>query len=1142
MKHARHLTRTLSLILTVLLLGTTLLSLIACGNGDKHHTFATLADFEGTSIGVTTGSVFDQIVDPVIPQITYKSYNDLPGEIAALQKGDIDAIALDKPVAELLVAQHPEFAIFPENVAPDAYGLALQKNSPYTADFSRVIEAFKADGTLDALSDKWFSGDEQKMVIDWSAYQLEGRAGGTIRYLYENTSMPMDYVGESGQPAGFEVELVLMIAAELDLNVEMGTTSIAALINNLESDKADVCSACLSITEERRQSIDYPVSHREGGVVLVCRKERIAADRASFAALADFEGSTVGYMTGAIFEDIITPVIPGITYKTYNDLPGEIAALQKGDIDAIGLDKPVAELLVAEHPEFAIFPENIVPDRYGLALQKNSPYTADFSRIIEQFQANGTLDALSDKWFSGDEQKMVIDWSAYQLESRAGGTIRYLYENTMMPMGYVGAGGEAAGFEVELVLMIAAELDLNVEMGTTAFATIINNLASDKADVCSGCISITDERKQSIDFSTSHREGGIVLVCLRDRVAGMSGVTEESDFFGDLAASFEKTFIKENRWQLIANGLLVTLEITVLAGIIGTCLGFLLCLLLRVRNRFVSGIGRVFCKLMQGIPSLVILMIVYFVIFASSDISAVTVGILSFSLLFAVSVAGILETGIAAVDAGQWEAAAALGFSRTETFTRIILPPAIRHVLPLYKSELVSMLKLTSIVGYISIEDLTKAGDIIRSRTYEAFFPLIATAIIYFIIAWVLSFLIGRIQVGMDPRHGERRLPRGVTPITAAPVREGTVKSVNTDEELIRIEHLKKAYPNATPLSDVNTSIRRGEVITIIGPSGTGKSTLMRCVNRLETPTEGSIWVFGENVCDKKTDLNRLRRRMGMVFQSFNLFGDRTVIENVMLAPVLLKGQDKQAAYENAMRLLKAVGMAERALNFPDELSGGQKQRVAIARTLAMDPEIVLFDEPTSALDPTMVGEVLTVIRQLASEGLTMMIVTHEMKFARDVSTRIFYMDEGVIYEDGTPAEVFDEPKRDKTRAFVKRLRVLPFTITGPDYDFIAMSEALQTFGEKHLLTRRQIDSLRLAFEEICAMNIIPNGGGENVLHISTEYAEETGHLEMRFSWVGGRYDPLTEGDALSVTLIKGYLKAYEYRYDGGENRLAVTF
>lgn len=222
--------------------------------------------------------------------------------------------------------------------------------------------------------------------------------------------------------------------------------------------------------------------------------------------------------------------------------------------------------------------------------------------------------------------------------------------------------------------------------------------------------------------------------------------------------------------------------------------------------------------------------------------------------------------------------------------------------------------------------------------------------------------------------------------------------AVQEKEPIITVSHLKKVYSNVTPLKDVSTKICKGEVISIIGPSGTGKSTLLRCLNRLETPTDGQIQVFGTEVTNAKTaELNAVRRHMGMVFQSFNLFAHLTVIENIMLGPVELLGCTRQQAYAQGMQLLRSVGLAEKALNYPDELSGGQKQRVAIARTLGMQPEIVLFDEPTSALDPTMVGEVLSVIRNLANQGLTMLIVTHEMKFARDVSSRVFYMDEGII-------------------------------------------------------------------------------------------------------------------------------------------------
>ena len=256
---------------------------------------------------------------------------------------------------------------------------------------------------------------------------------------------------------------------------------------------------------------------------------------------------------------------------------------------------------------------------------------------------------------------------------------------------------------------------------------------------------------------------------------------------------------------------------------------------------------------------------------------------------------------------------------------------------------------------------------------------------------------------------------------------------------MIRIEHLKKEYPNVTPLRDVNVEIRDGDVISIVGPSGTGKSTLLRCINQLEKPTSGRIWIDGTEITDPKCDIKKIRQKMGMVFQGFNLFGHLTVIENIMVPPMDLLGKPKQEAYNEAMRLLRMVGLEGKALNYPDELSGGQKQRIAIARTLAMDPEIILLDEPTSALDPTMVGEVQAVIQDLAKTGKTLMIVTHEMAFARAICNRVFYMDEGGIYEDGTPEQVFDNPIREKTRRFIRHLKVLELNIESRDYDFLGM-------------------------------------------------------------------------------------------------------
>ncbi len=278
---------------------------------------------------------------------------------------------------------------------------------------------------------------------------------------------------------------------------------------------------------------------------------------------------------------------------------------------------------------------------------------------------------------------------------------------------------------------------------------------------------------------------------------------------------------------------------------------------------------------------------------------------------------------------------------------------------------------------------------------------------------------------------------------------------------MITVSHLSKTYHNAdgsslTVLKDINCEIQRGEVISIIGPSGTGKSTFLRALNLLDPPTGGSIIVDGEDILvnANANAIAKLRQKMGMVFQSFNLFEHMTVLENVMYAPVKIRKESKEQAREEALALLKKVGLVEKADVYPSSLSGGQKQRVAIARALAMHPEAILFDEPTSALDPTMVGEVLSVIRQLAKSGLTMLIVTHEMRFARDVSTRIFFMNEGIIYEDGTPEQIFDHPVHSATKAFVNRIQKLVFEIDSDDFDYLQIHTGINQFCLKYNLTQ----------------------------------------------------------------------------------------
>ena len=250
----------------------------------------------------------------------------------------------------------------------------------------------------------------------------------------------------------------------------------------------------------------------------------------------------------------------------------------------------------------------------------------------------------------------------------------------------------------------------------------------------------------------------------------------------------------------------------------------------------------------------------------------------------------------------------------------------------------------------------------------------------------------------------------------------GTASFASNGDLLISVRDLKKNFGELDVLRGIDIDINRGDVICVIGPSGSGKSTFLRCLNLLEKPDGGSIVFEGDELTDKKTDVNLHRQKMGMVFQQFNLFPHMTVLGNLTCAPVLLKKFTKQQAEEKAMQLLARVGLADRAGAYPNQLSGGQKQRVAIVRALCMEPDVMLFDEPTSALDPEMVGEVLFVMKELAESGMTMVVVTHEMGFAREVSNRVLFLDEGVIAEEGTPDEIFNHPKSERLQSFLSKV------------------------------------------------------------------------------------------------------------------------
>ena len=348
---------------------------------------------------------------------------------------------------------------------------------------------------------------------------------------------------------------------------------------------------------------------------------------------------------------------------------------------------------------------------------------------------------------------------------------------------------------------------------------------------------------------------------------------------------------------------------------------------------------------------------------------------------------------------------------------------------------------------------------------------------------------------------------------------------------MITIKNLRKSFDKVTLLEDVNAEINKGDIISVIGPSGAGKSVFLRCINALETPTSGHIIINGQDMMDSSTDILKVRQKVGMVFQSFNLFAHKMVIENVMMGPMDLLGTGRQEAFNDGVRYLKMVGLGEKLYAYPDELSDGQKQRAAIARCLAMKPEIILFDEPTSALDPIMVGEVQAVIKELKEQGLTMIVVTHDMGFSKEIANRIFYIDEGIIYEEGTPEQIFDNPKKEKTRAFVKRLRTMEYKINSIDFDLYQLNALIEDFGRKYNLSSKKVKNIELIVEEIVVQSLLPYT--QNIL-VQVAYFETDKKIEVSFEYDKESYDPFNSEseDALSMLLVRNMTENVRYYYE----------
>ena len=361
---------------------------------------------------------------------------------------------------------------------------------------------------------------------------------------------------------------------------------------------------------------------------------------------------------------------------------------------------------------------------------------------------------------------------------------------------------------------------------------------------------------------------------------------------------------------------------------------------------------------------------------------------------------------------------------------------------------------------------------------------------------------------------------------------------------LIEVKGLKKTFGSLEVLKGIDLNVEQGQRIAIIGGSGCGKSVFLRSLCLLEKPDAGQILIDGQEITARGAKVDEIRRSMGMVFQKFHLFSEMDVMDNLCLAPTRILKMPRAEAEKKAMDLLGQVGLAARAHSWPTVLSGGQQQRIAICRCLMMEPKVLLFDEPTSALDPTMVGEVLAVIRMLAKRDMSMLIVTHEMNFAKEVANRVLFFADGGIYEQGTPAEVFDHPQREKTVAFIHKIKYFTYEISDRQFDLMQMHGGIQNFGEKYGLDQKHTYRLQLCCEELIyeMLDHCYPGCDKADLKLSVSYAESDRSMQIDLDCGGAAYNPFEQKeDGLGVTILKNMSKQLEYHYTDNRNQINIT-
>ena len=740
-------------ILSILLLTVMIAIALAGCSAERNQSFQTIEDFKKAKIGIITGTAHDQTVKEKFPDATRVYFNNMADMVLAVEQGKIDCYVEDAPFLAPLIWERVDLKAIDESLAQMRNGFVFPqgKSVKLREEINTFLTRAKTDGTIEGLRQKWLANAEPTEHPDYT--KLTGE-NGTIRMAISVDNKPMLYQ-RADRFTGFEMELLTLFGQEYGYQFDIEVVPFESIIAGISAGKYDMGASSLNITSEREESVDFSDSYGDFDVVLVVKKGE--------KTLADFKRAKLGILTGTIYDDYAKNLFPDAERKYFNLLSDMILAVENGKIDGFLAENTYVSAALWEGAKIDTVDETIDRTEAGFIFQKGSAKSATVREQLNTFlsgaKANGLLDQLHTKWIGKTEPTELFDHDSLNGEN---GTLKVAVSPDLKPLCYM-RNGAVAGYEIEVLQHFAKDYGYNLEFHSMAFDAILLGVASGKYDIGTGGMTITEERAESVDFSESYLTVNIVMA-----ISNAADGQSELSFWDGIKASFEKTFIREERWKLIVDGIGVTVLISVCAALVGSLFGFGLYMLsrsdLKILQMLTRGFAKGYSRIIAGTPIVVILMILFYVVFGEArDMSGIVVAVIGFALTFGAFVYDHMTVSVGGVDRGQTEAAYALGYTKNRTFFRIIFPQAMNIFLPSYCGQAVELIKATAVVGYIAVNDLTKMGDIIRSNTYEAFFPLIATAIIYFLLTWGLSLLLGLVKLRFEPkRRSKEAILKGV--------------------------------------------------------------------------------------------------------------------------------------------------------------------------------------------------------------------------------------------------------------------------------------------------------------------------------------------------------------------------------------------